>query len=271
MRKVIRNMRKLTIDEIKKYELNILLDIQSFCVKNSIKFYLCGGTLLGAIRHHGFIPWDDDIDICMPRPEYIKFLQTYQSANGYIAKSNFLKNWDAPCAKVVDPSTLVDSQISENETGLWVDIFPIDGLPSDIDEVSAIYKKCDFYRKLYWNGHAISGTGRTRFHRYIKYLLKPLLNLYGLQRISDKIDAIAQKYPYRTSDYVGCITWGLYGVGERMKKEEFECETECFFEGYEFPIFSCWDSYLHGIYNDYMKLPPKEKRKTHSMIAYTKE
>lgn len=270
MRRVIRNMRKLTTDEIKKYELNILLDIQSFCVKNSIKFYLCGGTLLGAIRHHGFIPWDDDIDICMPRPEYIKFLQTYQSANGYIAKSNFLKNWDAPCAKVVDPSTLVDSQISENETGLWVDIFPVDGLPSDIDEVSAIYKKCNFYRKLYWNGHAISGTGRTRFHRYIKYLLKPLLNLYGLQRISNQIEAIAQKHPYENADYVGIVTWGLYGIGERMKKQEFECETKGVFEGHEFPIFSCWDSYLHGLYNDYMKLPPKEKRKTHSMNAYVK-
>lgn len=261
----------MTLSDIKKCELDILLDIQSFCKANSIKFYLCGGTLLGAVRHRGFIPWDDDIDICMPRPDYIKFLKSYTSKKNYIIKSNFLKNWDAPCAKVVDESTIVDSLISENETGLWVDIFPVDGLPSNDNLVLKIYNKCAFYRKLYWNGYAVLGTGNSFLRKYIRYILKPIVRLYGLRRISDKIEKIAQQYPYEISDYVGIITWGLYGVGERMKKEEFELEEKAIFEGHEFPIFSCWNSYLHGIYSDYMKLPPKEKRKTHNMIAYIKE
>lgn len=263
-------MIKMTNAEVKRCELNILLDIQAFCEKNSIKFYLSGGTLLGAIRHNGFIPWDDDIDICMPRPDYIKFLNTYRSQKGYIAKSNFLHNWDAPCAKVVDPSTKVVSEISENETGLWVDIFPVDGLPADTKEVEKIYKKCGFYRTLYWTGYAVFGNGQTMLRKYIKYILKPMIKLYGLSRISNKIEDIAQKYPYTTSDYVGAITWGIYGVGERMKKEEFQKEEKAIFEGHEFPIFSCWDSYLRGLYNNYMELSPLEKRKTHKMIAYMK-
>ena len=70
------------------------------------------------------------------------------------------------------------------------------------------------------------------------------------------------------SKYVGAITWGLYGVGERMLKSKFEKEVEVEFEGHRFPTFSCWDSYLKGLYGDYMQLPPVEKRKTHDMVAY---
>jgi lipopolysaccharide cholinephosphotransferase len=264
------SMKKLTSEEIKQYELDILLDIQRFCEEYSLKFYLSGGTLLGAIRHHGFIPWDDDIDICMPRPDYIKFVHNYNSDKGFYIKSDILQNWDAPCSKVLNPLTVVKSHISENETGLWVDVFPVDGLPADIREVEKIYKKCDFYRKLYWNGHAKLGTGNSALHRYSKYVLKPLINIYGCARISAKIERIAQKYAYETSDYVGTITWGIYGVGERMLKKEFVKEVNVTFEKHQFPAFSCWDSYLRGLYHDYMKLPPIEERKDHNMDVYIK-
>lgn len=124
-------MRLLSSDEVKKHELMILLDVQDFCEKNNICFYISGGTLLGAIRHHGFIPWDDDIDICMPRPDYELFLQTYKSAHGYIPMANTLGNWVNPFAKVIDPNTKVVSCISDNEPGLWIDVFPVDGLPDN--------------------------------------------------------------------------------------------------------------------------------------------
>lgn len=263
-------MKQLTLDEVKRCELEILLDIQKYCIHNSVKFYLCGGTLLGAVRHKGFIPWDDDIDICMPRPDYLRFVKNFNSDKGFFVKSNILKNWDAPCSKVLNPNILIKSQVSNNETNLWVDVFPVDGLPADIKKVEKIYKTCDFYRKLYWNGYAKLGTGSSFLHKYAKYIIKPLLHFYGLDKISKKIEDIALKYPYETSKYVGIVTWGIYGIGERMKKNEFEQEVSVKFEGHEFPTFSCWDSYLTGIYNNYMELPPVNKRKTHKITVYHK-
>lgn len=98
-----------------------------------------------------------------------------------------------------------------------------------------------------------------------------MANLYGKEKLIDKLITMGKLYPYESSDYVGIVTWGLYGAGERMLKSEFERETEVEFEGYKFPAFSCWDSYLHGLYGDYMKLPPIEKRLTHDMEAYLLE
>lgn len=82
---------------------------------------------------------------------------------------------------------------------------------------------------------------------------------------------LAKRYSYHTSRYVGIIVWGLYGIGERVPKDEFEKKVNVLFEGREFPAMSCYKKYLSGIYGDYMKLPPKEKRKTHDMVAYRKE
>ena len=98
--------------------------------------------------------------------------------------------------------------------------------------------------------------------------MKPLANLYGDDRALRKIIELAKRYPYESSEYIGAITAGLYGVGERMKKSEYEISIEVEFEGYKFQAPSSWDSYLTGLYGDYMKLPPMEKRIAHTMEVY---
>ena len=264
-------MQRLSGAEIKRIELNILLEFDDYCQENNLRYYLSGGTLLGAIRHKGFIPWDDDIDVCMPRPDYERFIRSYSQAQScYKLKSGYLKNFSAPFTKVIDIRTKVLSQFNESDvdTNLWIDIFPVDGLPENLTEVQNIYDKCNFYRTVLNLSSAKLGEGKTAFRKYSKYLLKPLAQIYGKKRCIDKIEKIASQYPYETSKYVGAITWGLYGVGERMLKSEFEKEVEVEFEGHRFPAFSCWDSYLKGLYGDYMQLPPVEKRKTHDMVAY---
>lgn len=264
-------MKQLSSKEIKKIELKILLNFNEFCRDNNLRYYIAGGTLLGAIRHKGFIPWDDDIDVCMPRPDYEKFINLYSGMiSSYKLKSDYLKNFSAPFTKIIDCRTKVISQFNEGDvdTNLWIDIFPIDGLPEDLDEVQSIYEKCDFYRTVLNLSSAKLGEGKTVFRKYSKYLLKPLAQIYGKQSCIDKIEQVASRYPYESSKYVGAITWGLYGVGERMLKSEFEKEVEVEFEGHRFPTFSCWDSYLKGLYGDYMKLPPVEKRVAHDMSAY---
>lgn len=263
--------RKLSNEEIKACELQILLHIQSFCNDKDIRFYLSGGTLLGAIRHHGFIPWDDDIDICMPRPDYERFVKSFPETETYRIQSDVLGNWDVPFSKVIDVRTEIQSIYDESGGNLWVDVFPVDGLPKSIQQTKNIYDECNFYRKLFMIGHARLGEGKGIFHKYGKYMVKPLVRMIGTEKFSHKIEEVAQRIPYEEAEYVGAITWGLYGVGERMLKSEFEKQVMVEFEGHQFPTFSCWDSYLHGLYHDYMQLPPVEKRQTHDMEVYVKD
>lgn len=271
----LKNIKKyLTNREIKSCELRILLEFQKFCTDKNLRFYLSGGTLLGAVRHNGFIPWDDDIDICMPRKDYEKLIKLYDNAEQkYQLRAIQLNSFTAPYAKIVDVSTHVESQYTEDENNshLWIDIFPVDGLPEGLYEVEQIYSKCSLYRQIFMLTDAKLGEGKSVFRKYAKYLLKPLAKLYGKVRCVKNIERIAQRYPYEDSKYVGAITWGLYGVGERMLKSEFEKAVMVEFEGYQFPTFSCWDSYLKGLYGDYMQLPPVEKRQTHDMKVYIKE
>ena len=267
-------MIKINLNEVKKIELDILKNIEKYCKENCLSYYLAGGTLLGAIRHKGFIPWDDDIDVCMPRKDYEFFIKNFSSdKNNLEVRCNLLNNFDLPFAKIVDLDTIIDSKFdeSENNKHLWIDIFPVDGLPENIDEVKIIYDKCNFYRTILGLTTAKLGEGTTFFRKYSKYILKPLAKLYGRKRCVDKIEQIAKSNSYGTSKYVGAVTWGLYGIGERMLKSEFEKSVEVEFEGHKFPAFSCWDSYLTGLYGDYMQLPPVEKRKTHNMTVYLKE
>ena len=264
-------MRELNLKEIQQVEIQILDYFVSFCEKNNLRYYLSGGTLLGAIRHKGFIPWDDDIDVCMPRPDYIKFIELFgDKQNHFELKSDIIGTFSLPFSKLFDSRTKVITPYVNYscEERIWMDIFPVDGLPEDINSVKKIYKNIKFYRKIHGLANAKLGNGRNKLRKYIKYVLKPLVSLYGANNCIQNIQEIAAKYKYEESIFVGAVTWGLYGEGERMRKDEFEKSTMVKFENKYYKTFSCWDSYLKGLYGDYMQLPPVEKRITHDIKAY---
>ena len=269
-------MKRLNLEEIKQVELSMLLVVDEFCKKNKIRYYLIGGSLLGAVRHKGFIPWDDDIDIGMPRPDFERFVRI---APDYFRSRNLSVQYGDgenseclyPYCQIWDLNTRIKRKYTNLSKYLWLDILVIDGLPEDDHEVVQIYKDCHFYSQIIQMANTVLGEGTTFFRKCAKYILKPLARLYGDRRALRKIIAIAKKNDYEKSKYVGVVTGGLYGAGERMLKSEFEIPVAVEFEGHTFQACSCWDSYLTGIYGDYMQLPPPEKRKIHEIEAYLME
>lgn len=270
-------MHRLSLEEIKKTELDILLELKEVCRRHSLRYCLCGGTLLGAVRHRGFIPWDDDIDVFMPRYALKKLIRLEKEEHVLPPHLKLISredgSFDYPYAKIVDTRTHIRMQYLEggNEEHIWIDILPVDGMPEDERQLRAAMKTAGLIRTVLGLNFAVRGEGKTAFRRLMKPLLIPAAKAVGTDRCNRAMDALVRRYPFRTSDYCGCLVWGLYGPGERMKKSEFMEMVPVRFEGHTFPAMSCWDSYLRGLYGDYMQLPPEEKRVTHDMDAWIED
>jgi len=258
-------MKELNLAEIKQIQLNILKEVHDFCIKNNLRYYLGGGTLLGAVRHKGYIPWDDDIDIMMPRPDYLKLIKEYKhSCNNYRVYSlETHSNYYYPFAKLSDENTILKEYSNSSfEMGINIDIFPLDGLPTDIKESNEHLKKIFRFRKIFTLKSIKSSKMRGWFKELILLVSRSLLSVYSIKYLLNKISTISQKYDFETSDFIAC-TVGGYGYKERCRKEiyaktvllEFEKENFCSIAGYK--------EYLENLFGDYLQLPPAEKRISH--------
>ncbi|MGT2947757.1 LicD family protein [Streptococcus devriesei] len=270
--------KKLSLRELQIYELNILKSFVTFCENHHLRYYLAGGTLLGAIRHQGFIPWDDDIDVLMPRNDYEKFVRLHhdfeqQSSGRYTVHSNRLKNLNHVFCKILDRKTFVKNEFTDDpiEKYLWIDILPLDGLPSDEKEVKKIYKRLNTARMILRVQRARVGAGQTFLKKLTKPAMKFIFNLYGKDRTIKFIDSYSQRYSLEESDYVGAVAMGLYGPGERMPKADYLEPVKVHFEGLELAAPKCWDYYLTSLYGNYMELPPKDKQGGHYIEAWVEE
>ena len=267
-------MVQITLEEIKKIELNILLEFDTFCKDNNLTYMLAGGTLLGAIRHKGFIPWDDDIDVCMPRDSYERL---YELLNGKKIKDRFrlISHRDNsaiyPFYKIVDDCTIaIETESSGKKTlGLWIDIFPLDGCPKDKKKAAHLLKKIAFYKWLMNICNCKLGTGTTKWKAILKTPLVLLGKFVDSRKIALHIDKVLKKYDVNNNSCVASFL-GCYGVREQMPSSFLET-VQVEFEGHMFPTTKEWDYYLSSLYGDYMELPPENKRIQHSMIAYYKD
>ncbi len=268
-------MRNLTLKEVQQRELNLLKEIHSFCEKHNITYFLCGGTLLGAVRHKGFIPWDDDIDIFMPRPDYEKFIQLKQKyMNEHSNRIIYVpgeRRYIYPFIKIIDTTVKSVQELRNSlQTGLWIDIFPIDGMSSNKKNIERLYKKISFITKLsssrikrpiiYGSSFftKIAGIPVNLFSRllYITFNLPP-----------KHIDKLAKKIPFETAEKVGCAVWG-YGIKEVFEKKCLFPSQLIQFEDAFFYAPADYKPYLINLYNDYMQLPPEEDRRVHCIGFY---
>lgn len=273
-------MRLLDKRQTQQELLRMLDCFVDYCKRHGLRYYLVGGTLLGAVRHHGFIPWDDDIDVGMPRADYERFLALEQTEpvapflKAISAKAGTLSN---PYCELLHMGTELERDTSKyireecQILHLFIDIFPQDGWPSSDRVAAALARYMDACRYLILCSRARFGKGVNLLRRVLKAPIVLLARMIGYRRLVRHVDRIAQKWPYDSSDYVGAITYGIYGPGERCVRKEVVDFTTVEFEGRQLCAPGCYDRYLRQIYGDYMVLPPEEKRKDHRLRVWLRE
>lgn len=269
-------MKKIdSLKEIQKIEIDILNYIVSICERENLRYFLAGGTLLGAIRHQGFIPWDNDMDISMPRPDYNRFIELMKNEDGRYRclVLNNDTNYPYPFIKVVDSYTSLyeDSGLiyDIDDYGIYVDIFPIDGYGNDIVQAKQKFMK---YSKIL-NRISVSNVPiRSPFKKKInREILHFVVKLFNRKNCFDRVMLKVTDVSFDDSKYVGS-TFGLRGENEIIEREYFSKSIKVKFNGYEYNAPIGYDQYLKQMYGDYMKLPPLEDRVLpHNSKAYWKE
>lgn len=256
--------------ELKQIEFSILSDVAAFCDSHSIQYFLVCGTALGAVRHNGFIPWDDDVDIGMPRPDYERFLSEYPSETYRLIHAGVNSNYPYAFAKVCDPKTVLIEKIAHPcDLGIYIDIFPIDGLPKKEAEQKKHLSRINWdLRILSWK--RISRTQKVGFlHKLIQIVAKMSLAFVPVSALVAKVDKDVRLYPYERCEYVGHLTTVATWGSDIKPKSVFEHPVKHQFETEEFWLPGNYDEYLCLEYGDYMTIPPKEKQVSkHDFIAY---
>lgn len=267
--------RKASPDEQKKHLLAMLEAFDDFCKANGLTYYLSGGTLLGAIRHQGFIPWDDDIDVNMSRPDCEKLMQLCGGKIGpYILEApNYSDLYHAFHWKLYDESLIIAKEESHKQYPVFMDIFPIEGLPDSEKESAEHYKKLiktKFRLSSLYGSSLLSG--KKISNKISRILMHPFMRLIGKERLFNRVTGIMTKYSFENSEYVGVMATNVHTTEERVKKSEFCDPIEVLFEGKKFCAPKGYDIYLRQLYGDnYMELPPVEKRySNHGLVAYHK-
>lgn len=257
--------KELTLEEIQQAELNMLKKFDSICKENNIKYVLAGGTCLGAVRHHGFIPWDDDIDVYLWREEYEKLMKLKYSDDDYeIRNYKYSKGFYFPYAKIVDKNTeLYEGGRIDKNMGIFIDIFPLDYLDTSKDKT---FDHPVFHKLLISIIYFVGDRLLYQKERSLKFFVKFLLRLLCFP-FKKPIIFFVEKWFARFKDGDSCgvtITNKILWKSEKLK-ETVDVE----FEDSRFPIFKEYDYYLKIHYGDYMTMPPEEKRvSNHSFSAY---
>lgn len=257
------------MNDLQKEILKVFKEFDRICRKNNLKYFAIGGTCIGAIRHSGFIPWDDDLDVAMPLPDYLRFMECantelvkpyelYISTEYQHGNNGYIKIHNSETA-FIESST---KDFKDRYMGVFIDIMPISALPMDKQIKEQYMRECTFLKKMdYWHRYHVSGVvgNKAKVVALITAIIRigKKFNYY-----SDKLLSKMQEYSYDECEEV-LFSWRIPVTGNYKNVFPAHIFQECMDVRFEDTLISVpkeYDQYLTMDFGDYMKLPPEEKR-----------
>lgn len=250
-------------------DMELLCTFDKMCRDVGLVYSLAGGTLLGAVRHKGFIPWDDDVDLFMLRPDYEKFLKIY---NNVILDNPYFRlvhcnNGESGItfARLIDIRASVHHPTSVAIHNVWIDILPLDGIPENEENIKVFVRKLRKLRYLRLLANSRPCKGKSKLRAYIKTPIAYAMRKFGIRKlIIKRIINESQKIPYESSNRVGELV-AQARVKGTVCKDSFKDYIWLDFNGKKFMVMPDYENYLKECYGDYMKLPPKKQQNGHKV------
>lgn len=261
--------QKITNDEIKVIALNLMKVFHRFCEEKGIRYYMAFGTLLGAVRHRGFIPWDDDIDVEVLRSDYERIIREF---NGWCEEDVELIAYETneefylPYAKLIDTNTVLVEQIDHPiPIGVYFDIFPIDEMSDDKGKAIKLIKKSAFRNRINGLKMYVVPERWLSIKCFAHVILKTLLHVFKRKNIIERLIEISKTYESDggASRYMGCVVSPDYKESQIMESDWYSDRILLPFEDGEFYAPVGYDHILRNLYGNYMEFPPKEQQVTH--------
>lgn len=255
---------KIDIDELKKLQLEILKYVAAFCERNNINYWLTAGTLLGAVRHKGYIPWDDDIDIGMKREDYDIFTKKFNLGENKRYSFHCIENdksYCYPMGKVLDTHTVLYEPNKEYgyQIAVYIDVFVYDNIPSNPKIINRLYNKRDLYLKIRYLRDSREHSG-SYLRKILVQAVGTSLKIFPTIFIAKKIASIGKQYRKNKTGFYGDL------VGEHrviIEAEIISSFTKLEFENNYFNVPVDYDKWLTLFFGNYMQLPPEDKRIPH--------
>lgn len=264
---------EIDAEQMKDLCIDVLRAFVTFCEKHKLKYFLAGGTLIGAVRHQGFIPWDDDIDVSMPRADFEKFKELASSGKveNYSIRSIDLtpEIYCRPFIRLVNDQYIAQVNVDEKFIPPWIDIHALDGLPTDLDENEKHWQIARFYKGWSKRTRTLLKDEKSLIRGIAKRIVFFPMYLIGPVHAARKLIEFGKKYDFYESEYIASYCAG-YGKKERMPGWYFkDGEAKLYFEGMLCSVPPHYDLVLQHMYGEnYLALPPKSKRKIHMLKAW---